>query len=90
MILVIAPEGTRSRAEAWRSGFYRIAAAAGVRIVPASVNGPERLVTIAPPKWTSGDMKADMDELRKFFAGVDGVRPGNETPIRLVEEDGLV
>ena len=38
MLLVIAPEGTRHPTRNWRSGFYRIALAAGVPIVPA---GPD-------------------------------------------------
>lgn len=86
MILVIAPEGTRSRAATWKSGFYRIAEATGVPIVPASVNGPDRVATIGPPIRVSGRVTDDMDRLRSFYEGVEGIRPGNETPIRLTEE----
>ena len=32
MVLAIAPEGTRSRTEYWKSGFYHIALSAGVPI----------------------------------------------------------
>lgn len=33
-VLAIPPEGTRARAEHWKSGFYRIALGAGVPLVP--------------------------------------------------------
>lgn len=86
MILVIAPEGTRSRSETWKSGFHNIALAAGVPIVPASVNGPDRVATIGKPVWPSEDVVGDMGSFREFYEGVVGVRPGNETPVKLAEE----
>ena len=87
MILVVAPEGTRSRATMWKSGFYRIAVASGVPIVVASINGPEKVVIVGPPLRPSGDVAADMDKIREIYGGVQGVRPGNETPIKLAEEE---
>src|SRR5688572_19814171 len=36
--LVIPPEGTRSRAEYWKSGFYHIALGAEVPVVPGYVD----------------------------------------------------
>lgn len=87
MILVIAPEGTRSKADRWKSGFYHMAVAAGVPILPAAVNGPEKTAVVGVPLMPTGDVSADMDKIRSFYRGVDGIRPGNETPIRLTEED---
>lgn len=81
MILVIAPEGTRSRSEGWKSGFYRIAQAAGVPIVPAAVEGPKRTATVGPAFHPTGDLEADFEILREFYAGRIGIRPGNETPV---------
>ncbi len=86
MILVIAPEGTRSKGTMWKSGFYRIASAAGVPIVPASVDGPGRTATVGKPIQVTGDVVADMDRLRAFYQSISGIRPGNETPILLAEE----
>ena len=86
MILVIAPEGTRSKADMWKSGFYRIANDANIPIVPASVNGVERVATVGAPLRVTSDLKADMDSFRAFFDGVVGIRPGNETPVLLLEE----
>ena len=86
MILVIAPEGTRSRSKAWKSGFHNIALAAGVPIVPASVNGRDRIATVGRPVVPSEDVVGDMDRFRDFFGGVVGIRAGRETPIVLAEE----
>jgi len=89
MILVLAPEGTRSRGTSWKTGFHHIASSAGLPIVPASINGPDRVATIGAPMWTSDDIDADMDRLREFYAGIEGMKPGNENPIRLAEEDPI-
>jgi len=39
MMLVIAPEGTRSAVEGWKKGYHHIALAAGVPIVPVAIRG---------------------------------------------------
>ena len=41
---VIAPEGTREATTEWRSGFYRIALAAGMPIVPVNSRRSSRLL----------------------------------------------
>jgi 1-acyl-sn-glycerol-3-phosphate acyltransferase len=47
LVLGIAPEGTRSTVERWRSGFAQIAQAAGVPVQPAIVDYARRCVTFA-------------------------------------------
>ena len=86
MILVLAPEGTRERSTMWKSGFYHIALAAEVPVLPASISGPDKTVTIGSPLTASGDLTADMDAIRASFDGVEGIQPGNETPVLLAEE----
>lgn len=49
LALVIAPEGTRSSDGHWRSGFYHIALAAGVPIVPAWVDNATMCGGLGPP-----------------------------------------
>lgn len=84
--LVIAPEGTRARARTWKSGFYRIAREAGVPLVLAFVDGPTRTCGFGPTLLPTGDVVADMDVLRAFYADKRGVRPDRATPPRLGEE----
>jgi 1-acyl-sn-glycerol-3-phosphate acyltransferase len=88
MALVIAPEGTRSRTEYWRSGFYQIALAAQVPIVLAYVDGANKVAGIGPTVIPTRDVVADMAEIRDFYAPIRGVRPERQGPIRLRREDG--
>lgn len=74
-VLVITPEGTRSKVEKWKTGFYRIAYGAGVPIVPAGFDYATKTVKIGPPLVPSGDMEADFAKLREFYAGIEGKYP---------------
>lgn len=82
MILVIAPEGTRSVTRTWKSGFIEIALASGVRIVPAGIDFPTRRVTIGSPV-TADDKDALMAHLRRFYADKQGRHPGLVGPVEL-------
>jgi 1-acyl-sn-glycerol-3-phosphate acyltransferase len=85
-LLIIAAEGTRTKAEYWKSGFYRLAAGAGLPIVLAFVDGPTRTTGFGPTIRPSGDVVADMDLIRAFYADKRGIRPERKTEPRLREE----
>lgn len=87
LILVIAPAGTRRRSDHWKSGFYHIARAAGVPIVPAKINYQKKLVTFGSPFRPGDDVRADMDGLRRFFADGHGKYPEQASVPRLAEEE---
>ena len=84
--LVIAPEGTRGRADGWKSGFYRIAQAAEVPIVLTYLDGPTRTGGFGPAFTPSGDLAADMGLVRAFYADKHGVKPERASPPRLAGE----
>lgn len=84
--LAIAPEGTRRVVPHWRSGFYRIAFAAGVPVVPVALDGVVREVRIGHAVMPTGRVKEDMDRLRAFYDGVQGIKPEGHGPVRLEEE----
>lgn len=86
LVIGMTPEGTRSRTPNWKSGFYHMATAAGVPIVPASFDRPSRRITIGPAVVPSGDVGADMDRIRSFYAGARGIHPEKASAIRLEEE----
>lgn len=88
LVLVVPAEGTRSAGDHWKSGFYRIAQQAGVPIVCAFVDRATRTGGFGPVIEPSGDVRADMDLVREFYAGKVGLRPGNETTPRLRDESG--
>ena len=74
-VLVITPEGTRSKVERWKTGFYRIAEAAEVPVVPVGFDYGTKTIKIGPALWPSGDMEADFAVLHEFFAGVQAKNP---------------
>jgi len=86
LALVVPAEGTRSRTECWKSGFYRIAEVAEVPVVLAYVDRSTRSGGFGPAIEITGDMSADMDRIRAFYDGKTGLKAGRFGPVRLREE----
>jgi 1-acyl-sn-glycerol-3-phosphate acyltransferase len=74
IFLAITPAGTRSRVAPWRSGFYNIAHAAGVPILPIVFDGGRRAIRLMPPFETCGDYDADLPRLLALYEGVRGLK----------------
>lgn len=74
VLLGIAPEGTRTRGKPWRSGFYNIALAARVPILPAAFDYPAKALRLFPPFEPTGDYAADLARLQALYADVRGLR----------------
>ena len=75
-LLVIAAEGTRSKAEYWKPGFYRIARASRMPIVLGFVDGPTRTMGFGPSLMPTGDVAADMDVDPRLLRGQARHPPG--------------
>ena len=84
--LAIAPEGTRSRTEFWKSGFYHLARAADVPLALGYIDYPAREVGVGGYVELTGDRAADMARLRAFYEGKRGRHPENQSPIRLRDD----
>lgn len=67
MVLAIPPEGTRSSVRTWKSGFYHIAAAAGVPIVVSVLDYGKKTVRLAAVLTPSGDYDADLALIRGHY-----------------------
>jgi len=63
LLLGIAPEGTRKKVPQWKSGFYRIAQAAGVPIVPLTFDYRSRTIVFFPLFEPTGEYEADLARL---------------------------
>jgi 1-acyl-sn-glycerol-3-phosphate acyltransferase len=72
VILAISPEGTRTRVEEWRKGFYLIAHAAKVPIVFSVLDFKTKIVTISGWLMPSGDFDADWPLIRSHYAKAEG------------------
>lgn len=85
--LVITPEGTRSAGTYWKSGFYRIALDTGLPLTLGFVDRTTMTAGLGPTFTPSGDVRADMDVIRAFYADKAGHDPARRTEPRLREED---
>ena len=82
--LGLAPEGTRSKKQGWKSGFYRIAEGANVPVVLGFLDYGARRIGIGPVVTLTGDRDADMAILESFYSSVSGRWPDKTCPIKLV------
>ena len=81
-VLVITPEGTRSRVERWKTGFYYIALEADVPIALAFLDFGRKRVGVGGWIRPTGDLESDMERIREFYADKTGKRPQLVGPIR--------
>ena len=72
MWYTIAPEGTRKLVDRWKPGFWHIARNAGVPVVPAYFDYATRTVGIGPPFELTGDMRADIARIQRWYAPYKG------------------
>ena len=70
--LGIAPEGTRKRMPKWKTGFWHIARAADVPILPIAFHYPDKTINVGPLQQTSSDVDADIARLGERFFRVLG------------------
>jgi 1-acyl-sn-glycerol-3-phosphate acyltransferase len=75
MVLAIAPEGTRRKVTTWKSGYWHIARAAGVPVVPVGLDFAKRAAVIGPLRHLTDSLSDDESALREFFAGITPKRP---------------
>ncbi|MCL2593917.1 MAG: 1-acyl-sn-glycerol-3-phosphate acyltransferase [Promicromonosporaceae bacterium] len=84
--LVISPDGSRTNDGYWKSGFYRIARKADLPVTLGFIDRATRTVGIGPTLTLTGDVGADMDEIRAFYADKHGARPERRREPRLANE----
>lgn len=77
LVVLIPPEGTRSKVTQWKTGFYHIACNAGVPILMGYVDAENKEAGIADFFQPSGDIDKDMVEIREFYASKKGINAAN-------------
>lgn len=79
-VLVLAPEGTRKRATAWRSGFWHVAKHAGVPICCVAMDWGRRVIRMGPTITADeDDPAAGIARVRSYFADVQAYDPSRVT-----------
>lgn len=84
--LVVTPDGTRASNRFWKSGFYRIARETGMPVTLGFVDRATMTAGLGPTIELTGDVAADMDRIRAFYADKAGFRPELRTEPRLRSE----
>jgi 1-acyl-sn-glycerol-3-phosphate acyltransferase len=75
----ITPEGTRKRVEEWKKGFYYIAQKAEIPILLYGLDYERKLIQCTKTIIPSGDIEADMREIKLYFKDYKGKKPENFT-----------
>lgn len=86
--LVLAPEGTRSLRDGWRSGFYHVALRAKVPLGLAFIDYATRTVGCDTFIELTGDESADMARVAAAMSHRVGRHPGLASPIRMDRRPG--
>ena len=73
--LCITPEGTRKRTADWKKGFYYIAQGAGIPILLYAIDYERKLIQCTKTIYPSGDLEADMRQIKLYFKDFKGKKP---------------
>lgn len=87
--LVITPEGTRSRTDHWKSGFYYLARDLGMPLGLAFIDYEHREVGIGGWLYLTGDIERDLDQIRQAYRTRRGRRPELAGDIRFRDRGAL-
>ena len=83
LILALAPEGTRSKTDHWKTGFHYIARAANVPIAMGYMDYENKRVGIGGTLYPGDDIEADFDQIRQFYKNIRGKNPENTSLIQI-------
>ncbi len=72
LIIAIPPEGTRSKVDKWKTGFYYIALGANVPIALAFLDYHRKVGGFLSTFFPTGDVEKDIAEIRSCYAGISG------------------
>lgn len=71
--LAVTPEGTRSRSEEWKRGFYFIALKAGIPIQLFGIDAKNKTVVCTREITPTGDVDADMRSIMEYYKQFEGL-----------------
>lgn len=80
MIVAVPAEGTRSWVPKWKTGFYHMATAANVPVLPGFVDFKKKQVGFGPPFQLEGDFESDMSRIQDFFKDKRPKHPNKYNP----------
>lgn len=76
-LIAVAPEGTRSKTEQWRTGFLRIAEAVDAKIFVAAFDFKTKRIVLDKFFQPSDDMQRDLENLKIYYKQFTAKIPEN-------------
>lgn len=76
-VVLVPPEGTRSKVTSWKTGFYHIANNANVPILMGYIDAKTKEGGLADFFYPTGDLEEEMKVIRAFYADKQGLCPEN-------------
>ena len=83
MVLTIAPEGTRSKTQYWKSGFYHIAMAADIPICLGYIDYQTKKIGFEKLIYPTGNIETDMKLIAEFYSHIKGKHPANQGLVQI-------
>lgn len=83
LVLALAPEGTRSKTDHWKTGFHAIARAANVPVLMAYLDWGNRQVGIGGMFYPTDDIESDFCLIREYYKDKRGKNPEKESLIQV-------
>jgi hypothetical protein len=80
LTVIVPPEGTRGKVTHWKTGFYYIALGAGVPIALGYLDFGRKAGGIGRMFMPTGDIAADMEEIKAFYSGIQGKIHSSSVP----------
>lgn len=73
--ICLTPEGTRSYAPIWKTGFWHIAHNLNIPIVMIGMDYKSKSVVIKEPFLTSEHVESDISKMKEYFMQFEGLHP---------------
>jgi len=83
--IALAPEGTRSKVDRIKTGFYHIAKKAQIPIYPVGFDYNKKHIIIGDPFTPTDDIKNDFSQMLSFFDNIKGKYPDKGMDLSILE-----
>lgn len=75
LILMVPPEGTRKKAERWKTGFYHMAKNANVPVSLGFLDYKNKIAGVGGTYKLTGVFENDMEHIQDFYKNIEGKFP---------------
>ena len=80
LAMLVTPEGSRSKRDRWKTGFYHVAQQANVPILLGYMDYPKREAGVTALFYPTGDIEADLKKVMEFYDKITPRFPEKYSP----------